>query len=207
MCPRYQSNCSHVFQSLKLTSTCTTYRWKTQYQRHHHAAKGPLESEGIYGPLPSMSSLTQRADKPKRKGTKDVSKYFAGSTEERDEYEKQLIDTVSKGGHTILCVLGGGADAQQLWHQVETIVAIVRRTHTTPLVVVASSSINFKSILRLLTLRPNGSTLFLLEGDPKRMRTLLRAGVSSRPVLLWRASPRLFYFTAYHDDRCFSPLQ
>jgi hypothetical protein len=140
------------------------------------------------GPLPSMGSLTKRSAKPTAQRRKSINFHYSNnlplapklrSRSMSKEHEDNLSIVVEEGGHTILCVLGSGEDAVQAWKLVEMIVGITRKTHDTPIIVVAQPSAKLSSMSHEFLLQPNGDTLFVLEGDPKRMTTLLEAGVET----------------------------
>mmetsp|Transcript_7239 Transcript_7239/g.8618 ORF Transcript_7239/g.8618 Transcript_7239/m.8618 type:complete len:1441 (+) Transcript_7239:158-4480(+) len=150
--------------------------------------EGATGGRGL-GPLPSMGMLTKRSDHPppRKKMTEDwhpsnFTLFTPKAIRARSfskEHENNLSYVVENGGHTILCVLGSGDDAVQAWKIVEMIVGITRRTHDTPIIVVAQPSAKLKSLSHSFLLQPNGDTLFVIEGDPKRMATLLEAGVET----------------------------
>ena len=131
------------------------------------------------GPLPSPAILARRQSKPPSK--RELSKRSISLLgEPRDQMDEQMHKVIKAGGHVLIAVLGKSNDAVSLWKQIEEMVAILRQTHKTPIVVVADSSVNFMSVSKTLHMVPSiSASLFLIEGDPKRMNTLLNAGVET----------------------------
>ena len=161
------------------TVGAAAFKWKRFARSQSGFAAGgdgATLKPGSYGPLPSIGMLTTRRAQPPPKRTLQE-RYHGLRAGNIDSGALERV--VEKGGHTVLCVLGTSEDSMRLWQQIEVIVAIVRRTHDTPIVVVAPASSNFKAISVLLHLSPDGESLLLLEGDPKRMTTMVAAGVET----------------------------
>ena len=130
-----------------------------------------------FGPLPSTRLLASRGDTSARSLSVRTQRLLGEPT---DSVERAMCKAVRDGGHTVIVLLGKRRDSISLWRQIEIIVAIVRETHDQPIVVVAELSANLQAVSRAHNVLPGlQSGLYLIEGDPKRIQTLLKAGIET----------------------------
>mmetsp|Transcript_64790 Transcript_64790/g.130298 ORF Transcript_64790/g.130298 Transcript_64790/m.130298 type:complete len:1130 (+) Transcript_64790:166-3555(+) len=133
-----------------------------------------------FGPLPSMGRLTNVMNVAKRTVSQSKSNNVALNSMKSSVAAERLADVLATGEHIVLVAMCSGEDdGKQIMHQINTIVTIVRCTHKTPIVVVAceDAKLRDQSTAELEFDAGDESQLYLIEGDPKRLTTLVAAGV------------------------------
>jgi hypothetical protein len=131
-----------------------------------------------FGPLPSIGRLTSVRQVVKQAVGDHTGNALLESPESK-MIEERITEVTTKGSHMVICVIGMD-ESKRLMRQIEIIVAIVRSTHSPPILVVAhpdTSLSDSSSVLKFNT--GDKSQLYLVEGDPKRVSTLLAAGVKT----------------------------